>query len=69
MIEFGALERKNMKLSLHNALGQEVYQAYLPWVYEGYRHPLHLMHVPEGVYVLKLDSEQGQANRRIVIRK
>lgn len=69
VIEFGALERKSLRISLYNTLGQEVYQEQLAAVYAGYRHTLQVPHVPAGVYVLKLHSAQGSASRRILIHR
>ncbi|MEM1214063.1 MAG: T9SS type A sorting domain-containing protein [Bacteroidota bacterium] len=69
-VQFTLAERKTVRWTVFNALGQTVQTDQLPHIGPGtITHALALHDLPSGVYWLRLSSEAGQVLRKVVLER
>jgi hypothetical protein len=67
IIDFNGASSKNTTITLHNVLGKELKKAMMTGNEAAYS--LDLTDYPNGIYFVKVKSENSETTHRIVLRK
>jgi len=68
-LSFNTPGMDNIRIRIFNVLGTEVYSEQHSNLFKGINKTIDLSSLPEGVYLLRVDGEQGTALQRVVISR